>query len=324
MRFGVLGAGAIGAYVGARLQQHGEEVVFFARGAQLAALQTRGLTVVEPDRRETHVVRAEGDAAAIGPVDTILLGVKAHQIAGATDAVAAMCGPETIVVHLQNGIPWWYGYRHPIAADWTLESVDPGGAIARSLDAQRAIGALVYFAANIPEPGVVAHSSGMRIVVGEPANGSSARGEALAAALRGAGFDSMIHERIRVEIWTKLLGNLTFNPITALTHAFVGEAATDADVLALIREMMTEAIAVARALGDEPQMTVDERIAIAPRNGRVQTSMLQDREAHRPMEIAPIVGAVVELGQRARVPTPATRRVHALVALLDRVLAPRG
>lgn len=323
MRFGVLGAGAIGAYIGARLQLAGNEVAYVARGVQLAALQSRGLTVVEPDGRSQLAVRAEADAARIGPVDAILLGVKAHQIAPVTEAVATMCGPHTVVVHLQNGIPWWYGYRHPIASRWTLEAVDPGGSIARALDAGRVLGALVYFAANVPQPGVVNHSSGLRIVLGEPANGTSARVEAVATALARAGFDAPVHERIRVEIWTKLLGNLTFNPITALTQSYVGEVAAADDVLALVREMMAEALAVARALGDEPVMTIDERIAVAPRAGEVRTSMLQDRDARRPMEIAPIVGAVVELGERARVPTPSTRRVLALVSLLDRTLAAR-
>jgi len=323
MRFCVVGAGAIGAYVGARLQQSGTDIAFISRGPQLAALREHGLTVREPDETFHLDVRAFEGAAAIDPADVVILAVKAHQVRDAVPAVRALYGQDTTVVSLQNGIPWWYTPGHPVAADWELATVDPGHEIARALDVERAIGALVYFSANIAKPGVVDHDNGTRMLLGEPRGGTSARGEAIASAMRAAGFDADVSEHLRAEMWSKLLGNVNFNPISALTHAYVREIYENAAVMALVRETMYETVAVARALGDAPAMTVEERLALTPLAGDVRTSMLQDAEAGRRMEIAPIVGAVVELGALAGVPTPATQHVLALVTLLDRTLAKR-
>jgi 2-dehydropantoate 2-reductase len=308
-------------YLAARLQQAGMPVTLVARGAAFDTIRTRGLTVVESDGRSTLDVHAESDAAAVGPVDVLFVGVKAHQLVSAIPAINQLTGPQTAVVYLQNGIPWWYGYRHPIAAEWALDAVDPGGVLARSLDAARALGCIVYFAANVPEPGVVAHSSGVKLILGEAGDGRTPRLERIAALLRTAGFDVAESEHIRRDVWQKLLGNMSFNPVTALTRTFIAEAATDAGAISIVRAMMGEGLAVAAALGDAPAIKVDQRIAMSPLVGLVRTSTLQDVEAGRPMEIGPLVGAVVELGARLGVPTPATRRTHGLVALLDRTLA---
>jgi 2-dehydropantoate 2-reductase len=321
MRYCIVGAGAVGAYVGALLQRSGVDVAFISRGAQLDALRARGLTVVEPDGEFHLDVRAFEAGVAIEPADVVVLAVKAHQVLGAVPAVRALYGPHTTVVSLQNGIPWWYTHGHPIASDWELTTVDPKREIAHALDVDRAIGATVYFSANIAEPGVVHHDNGVRMLLGEPLAGTSARVEAIAATMRGAGFDASVSEHLRPEIWSKLLGNVNFNPISALAHAFVREIYEDAGAMALVRATMNETIAVARALGDAPPMTVDERLALTPLAGDVRTSMLQDAEAGRHMEIAPIVGAVVELGTLTGVETPVTRTLLSLVSLLDRTLA---
>jgi len=323
MRFCIVGAGAIGAYVGALLQRSGVATAFISRGPPLAPLRARGLTVKEPDGKFHLDVRASAGGEDIAPADVVVLAVKAHQVRAAVPAVRALYGPNTTVVSLQNGIPWWYTHGHPIAADWHLRSVDPGHEIARALEVERAIGATVYFSANVAEPGIVDHDNGVSMLLGGPLGGTSERVESIAAAMRAAGFDAGVRDRLRPEIWSKLLGNVNFNPISALTRAYVREIYEDPAIMESVRATMHETLAVARALGDGPDMTVDERLALTPLAGDVRTSMLQDVEAHRRLEIAPIVGAVVELGGLAGVPTPATRQLLALVSLLDRVLDAR-
>ncbi|MFN2461885.1 MAG: ketopantoate reductase family protein [Candidatus Velthaea sp.] len=321
MRFCVVGAGAIGAYVGAQLQRSGADVAFIARGAHLEALQKEGLTVNEPGHSYHLDVAAYESGMRLPGIDAVLLAVKSHQVAHAVLAVTALYGRDTIVVTLQNGVPWWYPFRHPVAAGWSIESVDAGGAIAAALDPQRAVGCAVYFSAHIARPGVVNHTNDRGLVLGEPAGGASQRVDALVDALRRADFDARADAHIRAEIWSKLLGNVNFNPISALTRAYIGEIASDAQTAEVVREMMDEALAVATALGDAPGISIDNRIATSPRSGNVRTSMLQDVEAGRRLEIGPIIGAVVELADRTATPVPLTRRILALAVLLDRSIA---
>lgn len=323
MRICIVGAGAVGAYVGALLQLSGVDVAFISRGSQLAALRANGLTIKEPDGEFHLDVQAFEGGEKIAPADVVVLAVKAHQVRAAVPAVRALYGPHTTVVSLQNGIPWWYTHGHPVASGWELTTVDPGREIANALEVDRAIGATVYFSANVAQPGIVHHDNGVRMLLGEPLAGTSARVEAIAAVMRAAGFDAHVSEQLRPEIWSKLLGNVNFNPISALTHAYVREIYEDPAAMAVVRETMNETIAVSRALGDAPPMTVDQRLALTPLAGDVRTSMLQDVEAGRRLEIAPIVGAVVELGTLTGVATPATRQLLALVSLLDRTLANR-
>ncbi len=320
-RLAVVGAGAIGCEVAARLARSGAGVHLIARGSQLAAIRARGITVDEGGERWNAGVEVHASGATIGPVDVVVLGLKAHQVGAALPDIEPLLGPGTAVVTLQNGIPWWYGYGHPFVPGIVLDSVDPGGRIARALGYERAIGAQVYFSANVPEPGVVAHGSGARIVIGDPAPGESPRARAFADALTRAGFETVLSGRIRSEIWSKLLGNATFNPLTALTRQFIREAYEDPGTLALVRAGMREVLAVADALGDAPEITIDERLAISPIHGDIRTSTLQDVEAGRPLETRALLGAIVELAALRDVRTPTLAMLDALVSALDRSVA---
>lgn len=317
MKWCVAGAGAIGSLIGARLLATGEDVALLARGAHLAAMRRDGLTLLSPSGDERLRPFASDDANAIGPVDVVLLALKAHQIAAALTSIRALLHDDTAIVALQNGIPWWYTEGHPLLAGRALDSVDPGGRIATALGTPRAIAGVLYMSASLAAPGTVRHTHGNRIVIGEPSGQPSQRIERIAAALRHAGFDAPVSPAVRCDVWAKLLGNLNFNPISALTRSTMAEMFADDAIVALIRETMMEGMAVAQALGDAPQITVEERLAASPRN-ETRTSMLQDLEAGRPFEIDAIVGAVVELANIAGVQTPAMSVVFALAALLDR------
>ena len=318
MKIVIAGAGAIGGYIGARLAKAGADVTLFARGPHLQAMRERGLRVTGPD--EDFVVRPKlaDDLAAIGPSDVVFLGVKAHALTGLAPKLRPLLGDKTAVVSTQNGIPWWYFQRHGGELEGLcLERVDPGGVIAAAIEPRRVIGSLAYFSTEIAEPGVIRHIEGNRISFGEPDGTRSDRCRAIAEALIGAGLRCPIGTRIRHEIWVKLLGNVAFNPISALTRATLEQMVAHPDVSRLVRDVMTEAEAVAGKLGIELPISIDQRIAGAGKVGAHKTSMLQDLEAGRPMEIDAVVGGVVELGERLQVPMPATRAVYACVKLLN-------
>ena len=328
MRIVIAGAGAIGGYIGARLARAGADVVLFARGPHLRAMQERGLRVRSPDGDFDVRPEATGDLAAIGTADVVFLGVKAHGLTALAPQLRALFAPDTVVVSTQNGIPWWYFQGHGGELDGVrLERVDPAGIIAGAIEPRRVVGSLAYFATDIVEPGVVRHTEGHRISLGEPDGSRSERTRAIADALVGAGFRCPITTRIRQEIWVKLLGNVAFNPISALTSGTLEELARHPEVSQLVRTMMTETGAVAARLGIELPISIDQRMAGAEKVGAHKTSMLQDLEAGRPMELEAVVGAVIELGERLGVPMPATRAVYACTKLLDehreRRVAPR-
>jgi 2-dehydropantoate 2-reductase len=248
----------------------------------------------------------------------VVLGVKAHSLAALAPQLRPLLGPQTAVVSTQNGIPWWYFQRHGGELDGLrLERIDPGGAIAAAIEPQRVVGSLAYFATDIAEPGVIHHTEGNRISFGEPDGTRSDRVRAIADALSAAGFRCPITTRIRHEIWVKLLGNVAFNPISALTGATLEELTRHPEASRLVRDVMTEAEAVAGRLGIELPITIEQRIAGAAKVGAHKTSMLQDYEAGRPMEIEAVVGAVVELGERLGVSMPSTRAVYACARVLD-------
>jgi 2-dehydropantoate 2-reductase len=316
MRVGIIGAGAIGSYVGARLGLDGREVVMLARGAQADALRERGLTLVDGSGASHTTVDVETDPERIGPVDVLVLAVKAHQLRDVLPAIGAMTGPDTTIVSMQNGIPWWYTLGHPVAARWTLASVDPGGVLARALPVQRTLAASLYVAATVPEPGVVRHTHGDRIVLGAAVPDGVELVEPVERAFTGAGFGVLVSDAPRREIWAKLLGNAAFNPISALTRSTMGRIATQARAMTLARTVMAECLAVATALGDAPDIDVDRRIAQSPRDD-TKTSMLQDLEAGRPLELDPLLGAVVELGERASVTVPFSSALYGLAALIS-------
>ena len=322
MKFLIAGAGAIGAYMGACMARAGQDVTLFARGPHLRAMQEHGVRVKSVDGDfEAHPKIAE-NLERVGPVDVVFLGVKAHGLTQLAPQLKPVLGPDTAVVGTQNGIPWWFfqgwGGEHQ---GMRLERVDPGGTIAAAIEPRRVLGSIVYFATDIVEPGVVRHTEGNRISLGEPDGTRSDRSRQIAEALIAAGLRCPVTTRIRQEIWVKILGNVAFNPISALTGATLVEMARDPDVNALVRRIMEETIAVGAELGLEVPITIDQRIAGAEKVGEHKTSMLQDLEAGRPIELEAVVGAVVELGERLNVPMPHTRAVYACTKLLAQTRA---
>jgi 2-dehydropantoate 2-reductase len=318
VRIAIVGAGAIGGYIGARLARAGADVVLYARGAHLRAMQERGLRVSSPDGDFDVRPEVAADLAAIGKVDVVFLGVKAHSLTALAPQLHPLFGADTVVISTQNGIPWWYFQNLGGELDGLcLERVDPGGIIASAIEPRRVVGSLAYFSTDVAEPGVIHHTEGNRISFGEPNGARSERVRGVAEALIAAGFRCPITTRIRHEIWVKLLGNVAFNPISALTGGTLEQLARHPDTSRLVRDVMTETEAVAAKLGIELPISIDQRIAGAEKVGAHKTSMLQDLEAGRPMELEAIVGGVVELGERLGVSMPSTRAVYACAKLLD-------
>jgi 2-dehydropantoate 2-reductase len=316
----VLGAGAIGAYVGAALHRGGTDVILIARGRHLEAMRDHGVQVLSP-RGDFHAaVRATDDPATVGPVDCLVLGLKAQDYAGAGAMVRPLLGPETSIVAAQNGIPWWYfhGERGPHAGR-RIEAVDPDGVVSAILDPARAIGCVVYCSTELEAPGVVRHIEGTRFTIGEPDGTDSGRCRAFSEAMIAGGLKCPVESDIRTEMWLKLMGNAAFNPISALTRATMVEIATCPSTRRLAVDVMTEVRAVAAALGHPPQVSLERRLAGAQKVGAHRTSMLQDLEAGKALELAPLVGAVLELAELAGVPVPALRAVAAATELLDLV-----
>jgi 2-dehydropantoate 2-reductase len=317
MRFVIAGAGAIGAYMGARMARAGLDVTLFARGPHLRAMQERGIRVraVEGDF-EAHP-NVSGDLEAIGPADVVFLGVKAHGLIDLAPRLKPLFGPETTVVSMQNGVPWWYlQFEAGPLAGLHLERVDPGGVISAAIETRRVLGSIVYFATEIVEPGVVQHVEGNRISLGEPDGTRSERARQIANALIKSGLRCPITAHIRQEIWVKIMGNVVFNPISALTGATLVRMIHNPEVNSLIRSIMSETECVGKQLGLELPISIDQRIAGAEKVGEHKTSMLQDLEAGRPLELEAIVGAVIEIGERLGIPMPSTRAVYACTKLM--------
>jgi 2-dehydropantoate 2-reductase len=329
MRIVIAGAGAIGGYIGALLAKAGADVVLFARGPHLKAMQERGLRVTSAENGDFEVrlgapkpggggPNATGDLSTIGKADVVFLGVKAHALTGLAPSLPQLFGPDTVVVSTQNGIPWWYFQNFPGELNnLRLERVDPGGVIANAIEPHRVVGSLAYFATDIVEPGVIRHIEGNRLSFGEPDGSKSERAKKIAETLIAAGLRCPVTTRFRHEIWVKLLGNVAFNPISALTGGTLEELVRHPDTNRVVRELMAETEAVAGKLGIELPISIDQRMAGAEKVGAHKTSMLQDLEAGRPMEIEAVVGAVVELGDRLGVPMPSTRAVYACAKMLN-------
>ena len=328
MKIAIVGAGAIGGYLGARLSAAGEDVTFIARNRNLQAIRAQGFRLVLEDGSTLHApaARAVQDPAEAGPQDAVLLTVKAHQVQDLLPGLRGLFGPDTAVVSMINGVPWWYFHR--LAGPWEgrqLESVDPGGVIAAHIEPARVIGSVVYPAAELVEPGLVRVIEGNRFTLGEPDGSRSERVERLSQALMKAGFKAPVSKDIRSEIWVKLWGNLSFNPISALTHATLEQICSFGPTRELAARMMREAQAVGEALGVEFKISLDKRIAGAQAVGAHKTSMLQDVEAGRALELEALVGAVVELGRITGQPVPTVEAVLALARLLGQTLqAQRG
>jgi len=318
VRIVIAGAGAIGGYIGARLARSGADVVLFARGPHLRAMHDRGLKIISPDGDFEVKPQVTGDLATIGPADVVILGVKAHSLTSLAPQLRPLFGHDTVVVSTQNGIPWWYFQSHGGALEGLrLERVDPGGVIASSIEPRRVVGSLAYFATDIVEPGVIRHIEGNKISFGEPDGTKSERLRIVAEPLIAAGFRCPITARFRHEVWVKLLGNVAFNPVSAMTGGTLEELVRHPDVSATIRQIMTETEAVAGKLGIGLPISIEQRLAGAEKVGAHKTSMLQDFEARRPMEREAVVGAVVELGERLGVAMPATQTVYACAKMLS-------
>jgi 2-dehydropantoate 2-reductase len=305
--------------MGAKLARAGAEVSLVARGPHLAAMRKKGLTLVEEGGSFTVPVTASDDPAALGPQDYVIVTLKAHSVPAVVPKAQPLLGEGTTVVSGVNGVPWWYfhGVEGPLAGT-RLESVDPGGAQWEGFGPERVLGCVVYPAAEVAEPGVIRHVEGDRFSLGEPTGEKSARALRLSEALEAAGLRAPVRPRIRDEIWVKLWGNLSFNPISALTRATLDVLCTDPGTRKVARDMMVEAQAVAEALGVRFPIGVDRRIAGGAAVGAHRTSMLQDLEAGRPMEIDALVGSVQELGRLTGLPTPTIDAVLALVRLRAR------
>ncbi|MGX5845968.1 2-dehydropantoate 2-reductase [Mesorhizobium sp. PL10] len=323
MKITVFGAGAIGGYLAAKLAMAGRtELSIVARGAHLEAIRTDGLRLIEDGRETKAPAKAAADAAELGVQDYVVLALKAHSVAPALDQIAPLLGPGTAVITMQNGVPWWYFYKNGSALEDTrLQAVDPGGVIWDRLGPQRVIGSVVYPAVEVDAPGLIRHVEGKRFSLGEPSGEKSERVARLAHEMAKAGLQAPVREDIRGEIWVKLWGNLSFNPISALTGSTLAAIVADEGTRTLARTMMLEAQAIGESLGVRFPIAVDRRIKGAGDVGEHKTSMLQDLERGRPMEIDALVSAVQELGRLAGQPTPT---IDAVLALVRRLATERG
>ena len=311
MTIAVVGAGAIGGFLGAQLARSGQEVILIARGPHLAAMRSRGVTVRHGGEEFTAHPECTEDINALSRAEVVFLTLKAHSIPQVAEAIGSSLADGACVVGAQNGIPWWY------FEDRHLESVDPGGVIARNIPYKLVVGCIAYPAAQVVEPGIIELLEGNRFTLGEPDGSRSERVQSISTMLAKAGLKAPIQTRIRTEIWLKLLGNATFNPVSALTRATLVEMVTSPAPRELVRTLMEEVDAVARALGVEVPLSIEKRMDGAAATGAHKTSMLQDLEAGRPLEVDALLGAVVELADGEGVPVPSLRVVYGLTKLLD-------
>jgi 2-dehydropantoate 2-reductase len=319
MKFCIVGAGAIGGFVGAKLALAGEDVTFIARWKNLDAIRARGMTVKMHDGTilEAKTARATDSFAAVGHVDCIILALKSHQVESVVNQLEPLYGPKTTVITMQNGIPFWYFHKHGGAlAGTTVKAVDPRGVCKDGIPAERVIGCVVYPATELVAPGVVRHIEGERFPLGELDGSTSSRVKDLSDIFAKSGLKAPVLDNIRNEIWLKLWGNLTFNPISALTHATLQDICQFPEGRALAANMMREAQAVAEKLGASFRVSLEKRIEGAEKVGKHKTSMLQDVEAGRAIEIDALVGAVIELGELTNTPTPTIRAIYQASKLL--------
>jgi len=323
MKVCIVGAGAIGGYMAVRIANAGHNVSVIARGPHLAAIKDRGMKLIEEnDEFVAENLTATEFVGELGPMDVVLLALKAHQIVPIVNDMSVLLGPNTVIVTLQNGIPWWYFQN--FAGDYAnrvVETVDPGGLLFNSIDPDRLIGCIAYPATTISKPGVIQHIEGNRFPVGELSGMKTERVQMVSDLFAESGFKSRIIDDIRSEIWLKLWGNLTFNPISALSHSTLVDICQFPLTRQLAVAMMTEAQTVGERLGAHFRIPMEKRIAGAESVGKHKTSMLQDVEAGKPIEIESMLGAVIELAEVTGVQTPTLRAIYACVSLLDKTLS---
>ncbi|HUJ97529.1 MAG TPA: 2-dehydropantoate 2-reductase [Stellaceae bacterium] len=316
MKIAVFGAGAIGGYLAAKLAAAGHEVAVVARGPHLRAMQEQGLRLEERGAIQLLPIRAVERAEALGAQELVIIAVKAHAMPEVAPAIASLIGRETVLLPAQNGIPWWFPHRAGAPLEGTrIAAVDPEGGVARALDPARVVGCVVYMAAAVPEPGLVRRFGGNLLILGEPDGSASARLDRLEQLLTAAGIKTEVTARIRDAVWMKLWGNVAFNPVSVLTGAKMDRMADDPGVRAVLRAAMLECQQVAERLGAHFDRDVEQRIEEARVIGDFKTSMLQDFEAGRPVEIDALAGAVIELGRRVEVKTPMLDAIYALTRM---------
>jgi len=323
MKVCIVGAGAIGGYMGVRIANAGHNVSVIARGPHLDAIKARGMRLIEENNEfVAKNLTATEYVDELGPMDVVLLALKAHQIAHIVNDMSSLLGPNTVIVTLQNGIPWWYFQKFGGEyANRVIETVDPGGLLFKSIDPDRLIGCIAYPATIISKPGVIHHLEGNRFPVGELSGLKTERVKMVSELFTESGFKSRILDDIRSEIWLKLWGNLTFNPISALSHSTLVDICQFPLTRQLATSMMSEAQTVGERLGAHFRIPMGKRIAGAESVGKHKTSMLQDVEAGKPLEIESILGAVIELAEVTEVQTPSLRAIYACVSLLDKTLS---
>ena len=315
MKICVVGAGAIGGLLASGFARSGHEVCLVARGAHLDALRTNGLTLLAEGKREVFRLPASDDPSAFGVQDAVFLCLKTYSIGAMLPRMKPLVGRDTVVVPAINGLPWWYFHAEGGKFDGQpVACLDPAGTFFQVLDPRHILGCVVHAAAEVTQPGVVRHTAGRLFVLGEPDRTKSARAARLAAAMNAAGFEAKHATDIRVEIWVKLTGNLSYNPVAALALAHMNDINGNESLLALVRTLIEETMRVAQAYGVRVPMTVDERIAIAKQLAGAKISMHQDIEKRRPLEVDAIIGAVVELARKAGIVTPMIDAVYALIA----------
>lgn len=320
-RICIFGAGAIGGYVGARLAHKAEaDISLVARGPHLAAMQSNGLTLKQGGETFTVRPRLTSDPKALGPQDFVIVALKAHALPLVLEQMQPLLGKDTAILFAQNGLPWWYFYKHGGPYEGRrIESVDPGGKIWERLGPERALGCVVWQAAELEAPGIIAHAYGDRMPIAEPSGEKTPRAARLSQLLISAGIKSPVRGNLRDEIWLKLWGNLSFNPVSVLTQGTLLQLATDHGTRRVIRNMMLEARGVGEALGVKFSVDVDERIGMAEKVGNHRTSMLQDVEAGRATELDALLGAVIELAQMVGIATPALNLIYDLTRFRSRI-----
>jgi 2-dehydropantoate 2-reductase len=318
VRFVVLGAGAIGAYVGAALSRGGADVTLIARGAHLEAMRSGGVRVMSPRGDFSAHPRATDDLAAVTDADVVFVALKAYSLTDIAPRLGSLLAPGAAAVWAQNGIPWWYFQSLPDPpSGGGLESVDPGGVIARSIRPEHNVGCVAYCSTEIIEPGVIRHIEGTRFTIGEPDGSTTERCKAISEAFAAGGLRAPVEARLRDQIWLKLVGNVAFNPVTALTRATLGELGTVREMRDLLRAIFAECAMVADRLGIRFPVSLDRRLEAGIAVGDHKTSMLQDLEAGKRLELDCMTGAVTELAERLGVDVPHVRTIHACAKLLD-------
>ena len=316
MNICVYGAGAVGGLIAAWLARSGHQVSVVARGRQLEAIRSHGLRVREraSGRVESHAVRAESDPAALGPQDYVVVSVKAQSLAQVAERIGPLVGPHTSIITAMNGVPWWFFDRLRFGnGTQRLESLDPGGRLARAMPTERIVGCVIHLAASTPEPGLVSHNMGTRLILGEPGGENTLRTRRIAEALSAAGFDIVVSGFIEKDFWVKLLGNVSFNPVSALTASTADRLIEDQQVKAYMVQIMREVLAIGRAVGVDADIDPEARIDMARQLGRFKTSMLQDLEAGKPLEIDGLLAGTLEIAAKAGVQAPFTQSLFGLI-----------